>query len=224
MTYSAVFWDNDGVLVDSERLYFQATQQVLRSVGVNLSLERYRGLYLKESRGAWHLAVKKGVAAVDVEKLRAKRNRIYAELLRVENLAIDGAAQTLAALNGRVLMGVVTSSHRDHFEIIHARTGFCRFFDFVITCDDVNETKPSPEPYLRALEKSGRGPGDCVVVEDSARGLIAAKEAGLACWIIPTELTRQSEFHQADRVLGSLADVLPLLLPSPQAVETTHPG
>jgi HAD superfamily hydrolase (TIGR01509 family) len=215
MPYSAVFWDNDGVLVDSERLYFQATQQVLQSVGVELNLERYQGLYLKESRGAWHLAVEKGVAATDVEGLRAKRNRIYAELLRVENLAIDGAAQTLAALRGRVLMGVVTSSHRDHFEIIHARTGFSRFFDFVITGDDVNETKPSPEPYLRALEKSGREPGDCVVIEDSARGLIAAKEAGLACWIIPTELTRLSEFRQADRVLGSLAEVVPLLLLTP---------
>jgi HAD superfamily hydrolase (TIGR01509 family) len=214
MTYSAVFWDNDGVLVDSERFYFQATQQVLRSVGVDLSLERYRGLYLKESRGAWHLAVEKGVPEADVEKLRAKRNQTYAELLRVENLAIDGAEQTLAALKGRVLMGVVTSSHRDHFEIIHTRTGFCRFFDFVITCEDVNQTKPSPEPYLRALEKSGREPRDCVVIEDSARGLIAAKEAGLACWVIPTELTGQSAFHQADRVLASLAEVVPLLLPS----------
>ncbi len=214
MSYSAVFWDNDGVLVDSERLYFQATQQVLRSVGVDLSLERYRRLYLKKSRGAWHLAVEKGVPATDVERLRAKRNRIYAELLRVENLAIDGAAQTLEALAGRVLLGVVTSSHRDHFEIIHARTGFSRFFDFVITGDDVKETKPSPEPYLRALEKSGRKPGDCVVIEDSMRGLIAAKEAGLACWIIPTELTKYSEFRQADRVLGSLAEVVPLLVPN----------
>jgi HAD superfamily hydrolase (TIGR01509 family) len=214
MPYSAVFWDNDGVLVDSERLYFQATQQVLQAVGVDLSLERYRGLYLKESRGAWHLAVEKGVPAADVERLREKRNRIYAQLLRVENLAIDGAAQTLAALAGRVLMGVVTSSHRNHFEIIHARTRFSRFFDFVITGDDVNETKPSPEPYLRALEKSGREPGDCVVIEDSARGLTAAKEAGLACWIIPTELTGLSEFREADKVLGSLADVVPLLVPS----------
>ena len=214
MSYTAVFWDNDGVLVDSERLYFQATQQVLQSVGVDLSLERYRGLYLKDSRGAWHLAVEKGVPVADVERLREKRDRIYAQLLRVEDLAIDGAAQTLAALAGRALMGVVTSSHRDHFEIIHARTGFSRFFDFVITGDDVKETKPSPEPYRRALEKSGREPGDCVVIEDSARGLIAAKEAGLTCWIIPTALTRHSEFQQADRVLGSLTEVVPLLVPT----------
>jgi HAD superfamily hydrolase (TIGR01509 family) len=215
MPYTAVFWDNDGVLVDSERLYFRSTQQVLQSVGVDLSLERYRGLYLKESRGAWHLAVEKGVPAAAIEGLREERNRIYAQLLRAENLAIDGAAQTLEALAGRILMGVVTSSHRDHFEIIHARTGFCRFFDFVITGDDVKETKPSPEPYLRALQKSGLEPEDCVVIEDSARGLIAAKEAGLACWIIPTELTRRSEFRQADKVLSSLADVVPLLVPNP---------
>ncbi len=214
MSYTAVFWDNDGVLVDSERLYFQATRQVLQSVGVELSLERYRGLYLRESRGAWHLAVEKGIPAEDVEGLREERNRIYAQLLRTEDLAIDGAAKTLEALAGRLLIGVVTSSKREHFEIIHARTGFCRFFDFVITGDDVKETKPSPEPYLRALEKSGREPGVCVVIEDSARGLLAAKEAGLACWIIPSELTRDSDFRQADRVLSSLADALPLLGPT----------
>ncbi len=108
-------------------------------------------------------------------------------------------------------MGVVTSSRRDHFDLIHARSGLRRFFDFVVTGDDVAHTKPNPEPYLKALEVSGRKAGECVAIEDSERGLAAAKAAGLECWVVPHALTRNGDFRSADRVLASLAEVVALL-------------
>jgi HAD superfamily hydrolase (TIGR01509 family) len=211
MPITTIFWDNDGVLVDTETLYYQATRRVLQGPGVELDPEQFRELFLKRSGGAWHLAVARGVPETAVDGLRAERNRLYAELLRTEPVLVPGAAQVLGNLYGRLPMGVVTSSRRDHFELIHARTGFSRYFDFVVTGEDVRETKPSPEPYLRALALTGRSPEECLAVEDSERGLSSAKAAGLTCWVLPTALTRTGDFRTADRVLKSLDEVAKLL-------------
>jgi HAD superfamily hydrolase (TIGR01509 family) len=212
MPKTTIFWDNDGVLVDTEILYYRANRQVLRSLGVELTVDRFREFYLKDTIGGWHLVP--GLSDAAIEDLRAERNRVYAGLLRTEPFAMPGAAEVLRALCGKLSMGVVTSSRRDHFDLIHARTGFGRFFEVVVTCDDVRRTKPDPEPYLRALEITGRPPSECVAVEDSERGLLAAQSAGLECWVIPTALSRDGDFRTADRLLAGLAEVPALLDPS----------
>src|SRR5687768_16359321 len=68
----AIFWDNDGVLVDTEHLYFEATRRVLASVDIPLTEEDYRELFLVQGRGAWHLA-----EARDVQALKQQRNALY---------------------------------------------------------------------------------------------------------------------------------------------------
>ena len=106
------------------------------------------------------------------------------------------------------MMGIVTSSRRDHFEIIHSSTGFRKYFDFEITSDECNETKPSPKPYLIALEKSGFDKAECLIIEDSERGLKAAIAAGIKCYVIPTELTKNSDFTGAAKILNNINELI----------------
>ena len=124
---------------------------------------------------------------------------------------IDGVTDVLDALRGRYVMGIVTSSRRDHFDVIHRTTGLLEYFDFVLTSDDFTHVKPHPEPYLKAIEKSGVSREACLAIEDSERGLTAAKAAGIGCIVVPTALTRASVFAQADRVLGSITEILSVL-------------
>jgi HAD superfamily hydrolase (TIGR01509 family) len=208
MRKAAIFWDNDGVLVDTEVLYYEANRQVLAGLGVELTVEQFRELYMKETIGGWHLA---GLSPAAMEEKRSERNRVYSDLLRSRSFAVPGAAGVLEALAGRLATGVVTSSRRDHFDLIHARTGFGRYFEFVVSCDDVRNTKPDPEPYLRALAISGRSPAECVAVEDSERGLAAAKAAGLECWVIPTGLSCDGDFGDADLMLSDITEIPALL-------------
>ena len=128
-----------------------------------------------------------------------------------EPLLIDGVKEVVESLAGRYRMGVVTSSRRDHFDLIHARTGLLGCFDFVLTADDAAEVKPHPALYLKAIEKSGCDAGRCLAVEDSERGLAAAHAAGLRCVVVPTSLTRNSRFEHADRVLGRIGEVVAML-------------
>ena len=83
------------------------------------------------------------------------------------------------------------------------------YFQFALTSGDYKNSKPHPEPYLKALERSGCRREECLVIEDSERGLIAAREAGLRCIVVPSELTRGRNFDGAYKVLESLTELLP---------------
>jgi HAD superfamily hydrolase (TIGR01509 family) len=201
----AILWDNDGVLVDTERLYFQATQEIMAAAGRPLAEDDYLEYFLRQGTGAWHLL--DNPPADEVARLRQARNDRYSELLREQACAIDGAADVLAQLYGKYTMGIVTSSRRDHFDLIHARCDLLRYFDFVLTSDEFPRVKPHPDPYLMAIERSGVRPDECVAIEDSERGLAAATAAGIRCIVIPTPLTGGGNFAAAARVVDRIGAV-----------------
>ena len=207
MTPKAILWDNDGVLVDTEHLYFQATQHVLASAGVDLTEQQYIAHFLVNGRGAWHLLEERGVGADEIARLRDERNDLYGRLLRQGPRAIPGVAETLRQLRGRYVMGVVTSSRKDHFDLIHEHTGLLPYFDFVLTASDYPRVKPYPDPYLAAVDRSGVGADACVAIEDSERGLEAATLAGVRCIVVPTALTQGGRFEGAHRVLANVSEV-----------------
>ena len=147
----------------------------------------------------------------DIWLARAARDRRYQELVvagDAATLLLPGVAEGLAALAGRFRMAIVTSSEPEPFAAAHARAGILHHFELALTREQYKEAKPAPEPYLRAVERLALAPERCLVVEDSERGLRAAKAAGLACWVVPSELTRGGRFGDADAVLEDFAAVV----------------
>jgi len=202
-----ILWDNDGVLIDTEGLYFRATQMVLLSVGVQMTPQQFIEISLRQGQSTFRLAAEQGIAAEEIARLRERRDQIYEDFLQTEPCLIDGVAETLARLHGRVRMGVVTSTRRRHFEIAHARTGLGRFFEFVLTLEDYPRTKPHPDPYLTAVARYGLQPEKCLVVEDSPRGLAAARAAGLECMVVRTPWSQDADFADARRIVDRVAEV-----------------
>jgi len=210
MGLAAVFWDNDGVLVDTEELYYDATRTVLAGAGCDLTTELYRELSLRHGRSAFDL-VRDVVGEDGVEILRQQRNALYATRLASGVAALDGVAETLDALHGRVAMAVVTSCNPEHFALIHRGTGLLPYFDFVLTNRDYAHTKPHPASYLAALARAGVPAEECIAIEDSERGLAAARAAGLRCIVVPRGLTRGGDFSGAYRVVEQTRDLRPIL-------------
>jgi HAD superfamily hydrolase (TIGR01509 family) len=202
-----ILWDNDGVLVDTEGLYFRATQEVLRTVGIDLTANQFKEISLRRGESTFVLAAEHGISDGEIEGLRAERDQRYAELLGSQSWAIDGAEEVLRSLHGQVRMGVVTSARRKHFETAHAKTGLRQYLDFVLTREDYQQTKPHPEPYLTALARHDLRPEECIVVEDSERGLAAATAAGLSCLVVLSDWSRDGDFNGAAKVLESIRDV-----------------
>ncbi len=210
--YKYIFWDNDGVLVDTEQYYFQASREALERIDISLTDEQFIATSLSEGRSIFDLAAESGREKTDIEKLRLWRNNRYNELLESHPLAINGSRQTLDKLFGKINMAIVTSSLRHHFMTIHEKSGLLDYIDFFLTREDYTESKPSAEPYLKALKQSGCKKGDVLVIEDSPRGLKAAKSAGLACWVIPNQYTINQDFSAADKIIGDIREVPGLLL------------
>jgi HAD superfamily hydrolase (TIGR01509 family) len=202
--WDAILFDNDGVLVDTEGLYYRATREVLATVGVALDEAAYVELFLREGLGAWHLAAARGLEAAAIELLRAERDRRYGELVDTMEVLIPGVGEHVAALARSYRLAIVTSSEPGPFARTHARTGLLPHFEFTLTRHDYVNSKPDPEPYLCAVARMGVPAQRCLVIEDSERGLRAAKAAGLACWVIPSGLTAAGRFEAADAVLSSL--------------------
>ena len=204
----AILWDNDGVLVDTEHLYFRATQEVLETIGFELTQEHFLELFLIEARGAWHLVRERGYSEEEIEALRQRRNQLYAQYLRTETRLMEGVEDVLAELHGKYTMGIVTSSLREHFDIIHASSGLLKYFDFVVASGDYTMYKPHPEPYLVALDRAGCRAEEAIAIEDSLRGLLAATGAGIRCYVVPQRLTAGSDFAAAYKVLTNIRDLL----------------
>jgi HAD superfamily hydrolase (TIGR01509 family) len=203
--FDTILFDNDGVLVDTEDLYFRANREVLAGIGVTLDEDGYRELFLHSGRGAWHLAEARGHDAAAIASMRAARDRRYAELVATADVVMPGAAALVPSLAARYRLAIVTSSDPEPFARTHARTGLLGHFELVLTRDCYRQSKPDPEPYLCAMARLAAAPERCLVIEDSERGLRAAKAAGLTCWVIPSRLTVGGRFDGADAVLPDLA-------------------
>ena len=212
MKYKQIFWDNDGVLVDTEKYYLMASREALASVSIDLSDAQFASLSISEGRSVFDIAEDAGIDKETIEELRLWRNRRYAEILTTEPVVVDGAEETLKALHDKIPMAVVTSSLQQHFAITHQKSGLLDYIDFFLTREDYHASKPSPESYLLALHKSGCRAEDVLVIEDSPRGLTAAKKAGLTCWVIPGDYTLHSRLGDADRILEDITEISRLLL------------
>ncbi len=208
MKFSTIFWDSDGTLVDTEPLYFKVIQEVLKEVGIDLTREWWVDEQLKKGTSAFDLARSLGRSEESIQALRRKQDKLYLELLKAGVRVMEGAIQTLEQLHGKVPMGLVTTSRKINFDQIMASTALAKYFDFFITREDVVHEKPDPEPYLKAWERSGLAKEKCLVIEDTERGVTSAKAAGLTCFAIPNELSKDNDFSKADRVLNKLEEIL----------------
>ncbi len=206
-----LLWDHDGVLVDTERWFFEATREAAARLGI--TLDRARHLEL-QSQGipTWELAREAGIDEETILARKAERDARYQEFLAREDIEIDGVLEVLEALGARHEMAIVTTSKRTDFELIHRTRSIVDHMAFVLTLEDYPRAKPAPDPYLAALARFGAQPEEALVIEDSERGLRSAVAAGLRCVVIENEFTSGRDFGQAVCVLHSIRELVPLLL------------
>ncbi|RNC71874.1 MAG: HAD family phosphatase [Desulfuromonadales bacterium] len=201
----AIFWDNDGVLMETEHLYFQANAEALARVGVALTLDTFRDVSLRRGESVLQ------ICGADERVVRRWRDERYYELLGSEARVIPGVTETLARLHGRLPMAIVTSCRRENFLRMHRASALLGYFDFILTREDYGNSKPDPEPYLAACARAGLPPGACLAVEDSERGVTAAARAGLTVAAIPGVMNHGGDFSAARWLLDGIHHVPQLL-------------
>lgn len=203
-----ILWDNDGVLVDTEGLFYEANRSLFAEHDITLSPNLFFDWFLLQNLGAWHLLEARGVTAENISLLRDERNRRYSTLLQSHaDIEIPEVKALLTSLQDKARMGIVTSSRADHFHLIHSQLNLLPHFEFVVTEEDYPNSKPAPDPYLLGLSKLAIPREHCLVIEDSPRGLRSAISAGLSCVVIRNKLSRHFAFDGAYRVVDDYTDL-----------------
>lgn len=184
---TAVIFDLDGTLVDSEPHYYEAGRQVLAEHGVPgfswADHERYVGISTLETVTLWKREY--GLSA-SVEELLAAKNSRYLELARAATRAYPEMRRFVEVLAAEgVPMAVASGSSPEAIEAILTGTGLDAHLRTVVSADEVERGKPAPDVFLEAARRIGAAPADCVVVEDAAPGAAAAHAAGMRCIAIP---------------------------------------
>lgn len=203
-----VLFDMDGVLVDSEPLHLQAYQELFSSLGVAYSEEDNREFLGRKDIVILEILTERHNLKRLPEELLEEKEAILAQLIKRHAIPRPGLLATLEKARAlRLPVGVASSATLPTIELIVEVLGIGSYFLTLTSGDEVQEGKPAPDVYLLAARRLGIQPVRCLVIEDTAAGIRAAKAAGMYCVSIPCDATRHQDHSQADLRLNSLEEV-----------------
>ena len=211
MELKGVIFDMDGVIVNSEPLHVKFECDILKSLGVDFPKEgfpEYAGLAMDKF---WLSLKERYNLSQPVEELLAYDTAMRAKLFH-ENDSFDSPAGVLSLIKSLKRAGIplalASSSHTLVIDAIIDKLRFRRYFDVIVSGFELKNGKPAPDIFLYAADLLGTPHADTLVVEDTANGVLAAKNAGMKClgYQNPTNPTRQ-DLSQADIVTDNFETV-----------------
>lgn len=209
---SALVFDFDGLVVDTESVILRLWQAEYERHGVAFPVERWVRANVGTTRDENpdyldELAELERLTGRSLDRDEVfERRRALRRLLMAEVRTEPGVAEWVEAARAAGLrLAVASSSSREWVEANLERVGLREHFDHLSCADEVGAAKPDPAVYVSALGALGVEAAEAVALEDSPHGVAAAKAAGIFTVAVPSEVTRILEFPGADLVVPSLA-------------------
>jgi beta-phosphoglucomutase-like phosphatase (HAD superfamily) len=176
---TAAIFDFDGTLVDSMPLHFEAYRVVLAEVGIELTRDDFYGSIGGNARETIPKFLRGRACTLTPAEIHARKKGLINQLLAGGPITVLETAKLLPVFHGKLSMAVASSGSRAGIEIVLKRFGWQDYFAAVICGEDTQRGKPAPDLFLLAAEKLGASPESCIVFEDTAEGLEAARRAGM---------------------------------------------
>jgi beta-phosphoglucomutase len=175
-----IIFDMDGVIVDSVPIHEEAERLTFRAFDIDVPTDAWRDFKGKTAHDIMRIAVARyGSPHHDVQTLVAYRTDLVVEMLTGRVQLIPGAAAFIQkARQAYRKLAITTSSKRRILNAILDTHDLERYFDVIVTGDDITRGKPDPEPYVATLHQLGADARQTLVIEDADNGVIAAKRAG----------------------------------------------
>lgn len=205
--FSAVVFDMDGVLADSEPIYNAAMQSVLTPLGHVITEEHQNAVMGLGIEDTWrYLADTFGIEG-STEHLSTAYNDELLVLLAQVHVTLPGVRELIDALKQRnVPIAVASSSLPAWIEALLGGLGLLDAFDVLVSRRMVPNGKPAPDIYLQAAKLLNTDPPHCIAIEDTPNGLASAKAAGMFAVQVRASSTAFPPLPNADLVIDSLAD------------------
>jgi HAD superfamily hydrolase (TIGR01509 family) len=203
----AVVFDLDGLMFNTEELYFDVGTEMLRRRGHQLTQELLNQMMGRPSPIALQIMIDFHGLDATVAQLQAETDAIFDEILPQRLAPLPGLIDLLNALEAhRIPKAIATSSRRAFVTRVLGQFQWEPRFHFILTAEDVSQGKPHPEIYWTAADRHGLPAAETLVLEDSQNGCRAAVAAGAFAVAIPGEHSRHHDFTGARWIADSLAD------------------
>ena len=205
----AVIFDMDGVIIDSEPIHFEVDMQTMREFGVNISkdeLNKYVGTtneYMLND-----LINKYKIQRSLKEILEYKMELTIRRIKETKINAISGIPELLISLkHNNIKTAIGSSSPKELIITVIEKFQLGKYFDCIVSGDEVKEGKPKPDIYLEVSKRIGVNPEECIVIEDSRNGVLAAKNAGMKCFGFRNVNSGNQDLSKADIIVDSIRNI-----------------
>ncbi|MGB2501414.1 MAG: HAD family hydrolase [Mariniblastus sp.] len=204
---SAVAFDMDGLIFNTEDLYDQVGEILLARRGLSFTRELKLEMMGLPAPTAYEIMRERCEITDSVFQLQTETDSIFDEILPKHLRTMPGLEILLERLESKGIPKIVaTSSHRKFAERNLAQFDLTHRFEFILTAEDVTQGKPHPEIYLTASKKLEVSPLNLLVLEDSKTGSTAAAASGAFTIAVPTEHSIGLDFSHANHVALRLDD------------------
>jgi len=203
----AALWDLDGTLIDSEEFHWLAWRDTMAAEGVSISRGQFLATFGRRNDAIVGDLLGRETSAAEIERVGSTKEELYRQRIREAGIApLPGAREWVERLHqAGWRQAIASSAPRRNVETIMEMLGFERYFAALVSAEDVSRGKPDPEVFLTAASRLGVPPESCVVLEDVAAGIEAARRAGMRS----IGVSRAGAPLGADLDLASLADLPP---------------
>ncbi|PJI07722.1 MULTISPECIES: HAD family hydrolase [Clostridium] len=205
----AFIFDMDGVLIDSEPLHLQFSQELFKELQIQMSIEDYSKFVGTTSKYMWGVIKDRYSLKNTVDELiKMEREGFFKYLSSVDIEPIDYIPELLNKLNeNNFKTAVASSSPINVIEFIIKSFKLETYFNELVTGDYVSKSKPNPDVFLYAAKKLNVLPEECVVIEDSHNGVLAAKNAGMKCIGFKNPHSGKQDLSKADMLISSFREI-----------------
>lgn len=212
LSFQAVIFDMDGVIVDSEPRHEQAFEEVWAAIGFGET----HGIHFPDYYGTsdekvWRDFIAKHQPKESYEELFSWRQRAFLEIVKREEPIFGPIPGLVEDLAERFPIALASGSLHPVIDAVLGMKGLRRHFQAVVSSSDVARGKPEPDIFLHTALKIGISPEQCVVIEDSVHGVTAAKAAGMTAIAITNTFAAEALRH-ADHVVSDYSEIRRLLL------------
>ncbi len=206
-TPRAVIFDMDGLMFNSEDVYFEVGSRLMRRRGREYTRQLSDAVMGRPPQVCFETMIRWHNLSDRWEAMAAESEDLFISLLDGYLAPLPGLMELLDALEAAgIPKAICTSSSRRVLTAVLSRFDLEPRFLFTLTAEDITHGKPHPEIYLKAATRLGLPPQEILVLEDSQTGCRAAADAGTFAVAVPCEHSKNQDFGVASLVVDSLAD------------------